>query len=69
MKDIKYTKICYTVFVRNFVIPFYYGSVFEPVINYGSGSATVKSKGSYGSSSNSATGIFRSTQKSQIKRV
>jgi hypothetical protein len=39
MKEIKHTN--YTVSVRTFVIPFYYGS----------GSATAKSYGSYGSGS------------------
>jgi hypothetical protein len=35
MKEIKHT-ILYCVFVRTFVIPFYYGS--GTVVNYGSGS-------------------------------
>ncbi len=37
MKEIKYT-ILYCVFVRTFVIPFYYGS--GNVISYGSGSGS-----------------------------
>jgi hypothetical protein len=43
MKEIKYT-ILYCVFVRTFVIPFYYGS--GSVINYGSGSNFLTSYGS-----------------------
>jgi hypothetical protein len=43
MKEIKYT-ILYCVFVRTFVLPFYYGS--GNVINYGSGSDFMTSYGS-----------------------
>jgi hypothetical protein len=43
MKEIKYT-ILYYVFVRTFVIPFYYG--YGTVINYGSGSDFLISYGS-----------------------
>jgi len=43
MKEIKYT-ILYCVFVRTFVIPFYYGS--GTVINYSSGSDFLTSYGS-----------------------
>jgi hypothetical protein len=42
----------YTVSVRTFVIPFYYGSGSQP---YDSSSAMAKSYGSYGSGSGSAT--------------
>jgi hypothetical protein len=51
MKEIKYT-ILYCVFVRTFVIPFYYCS--GTVINYGSGSDFLSSYGS-GSGSGSTT--------------
>jgi hypothetical protein len=37
-------QIPYTVSVRTFVIPFYYGSDSRTVINYGSGSAKVRNK-------------------------
>jgi hypothetical protein len=43
MKEINYT-ILYCVFVRTFVIPFYYGS--GTVINYGFGSDFLTSYGS-----------------------
>jgi hypothetical protein len=43
MKEIKYT-ILYCVFVRPFVMPFYYGS--GTVINYGSSSDFLTSSGS-----------------------
>jgi hypothetical protein len=49
MKEIKYT-ISYCVFVRTFVIPYYYGS--GTVINYGSDSNFLTS---YGSASGSGT--------------
>jgi hypothetical protein len=42
MKEIKHT-VLYGVFVRTFVIPFYYGS--GTVINYGSGSVSTTLKG------------------------
>ncbi len=57
MKEIKYTFFLYCVFVRTFVIPFYYD--YGTLINYGSGFRlfdklrfrfhTAKSYGSYGS--------------------
>jgi hypothetical protein len=64
MNEIKYT-ILFCVFVRTFVVPFYYGS--GTVINYGSGSDLLTSYGSgsgstrqksydsYGSGSDSTT--------------
>ncbi len=64
MKVMKYT-ILYCVFVKTFVIPFYYGS--ETIINHGSGSNFLtsygwgsastrqKSYGSYGSDSGSGS--------------
>jgi hypothetical protein len=45
MKEIKYT-ILYCVFVRTFVVPFYYGSGTKISYGYGSGSDFLTSYGS-----------------------
>ncbi len=56
-KEVKYTQF-YTVSVRTFVIPFYYGSGSGTLINYGTGSAAAKSYGSYDFGAGSATTLL-----------
>ncbi len=63
MKEIKYT-ILYCVFLRTFVIWFYYDS--ETVINYGSGSDFLTSYGSY-SSGFGSTSLAKALQNMKIR--